>query len=423
MSDDVVKESSCTTCDQGTCSAHSKRSDETDEQFEERQAIHRRMCQIKHKVLVLSGKGGVGKSTVAVNMAMSLSLSGMRVGLLDIDVHGPSVPKMLGIEGNHYHVQDDALLPVEAGALKVMSLGVLLPDRDEAVIWRGPMKMGLIRQFLKDVAWGELDYLVVDSPPGTGDEPLSVCQLIEDADGAVIVTTPQEVAVADVRRCVNFCRQVNMPVLGVVENMSGFVCPHCGEETPVFKSGGGVRMAADMSVPFLGGIPLDPRVADACDGGRAFVEQHADSPAAAAMRRVIDPILALESLADAGQGQAAPSGNSSQRIAIPVAEGKLAMHFGHCEQFAFFNVNVQDRAVVSKDAATPPPHEPGVLPRWLSEQGVNVILAGGMGQRALGLFAERQIDVVVGAPSDTPEAVVQAYLGGTLETGSNVCDH
>jgi len=423
MSDDVVKQANCGACESEACSAKSKRPSETDEQFEARQAVQRRMCRIKHKVLVLSGKGGVGKSTVAVNMAMALALAGQRVGLLDVDVHGPSVPKMLGIEGSPIQTEDDALLPVEVDGVKVMSIGLLLPEGDEAIIWRGPMKMGVIQQFLKDVAWGDLDFLVIDSPPGTGDEPLSACQLIENADGAVVVTTPQEVSVADVRRCVNFCRRLNLPVLGVIENMSGFVCPHCGQETQIFKSGGGVSMAADMGAPFLGKIPLDPQVADACDAGNTYIQQYADSPAAVAMLEAVRPILEMEAAADAGKAQPAPAGNSTKRIAIPVADGKLAMHFGHCEQFAFFDVDLEGRTVVSKTTAVPPAHEPGVLPRWLSEQGAHVIISGGMGSRAQGLFADQDIDVIVGARSGTPEAVVQAYLDDTLETGANICDH
>jgi len=423
MSDDDAKQANCRACESEACGARSKRPGETNEQFEARQAVQRRMCRIKHKVLVLSGKGGVGKSTVAVNMAMALALAGQRVGLLDVDVHGPSVPKMLGIEGSAVQTQDEALLPVEVGGVKVMSIGLLLAEGDEAVIWRGPMKMGVIQQFLKDVAWGDLDFLVVDSPPGTGDEPLSACQLIEDADGAVVVTTPQEVSVADVRRCVNFCRRLNLPVLGVIENMSGFVCPHCGQETQIFKSGGGGAMAADMGAPFLGKIPLDPHVADACDAGNTYIQQYADSPAAAAMIEAVRPILEIATPPNPGEAQPAPAGDRTKRIAVPVAGGKLAMHFGHCEQFAFFDVDLEGRSVVSKTTAVPPAHEPGVLPRWLSEQGADVIISGGMGSRAQGLFAEQGIDVLVGAPSDRPEAVVQAYLDGTLETGANVCDH
>ncbi len=228
--------------------------------------------RIKNKVVVLSGKGGVGKSTVAVNIAQSLASRGLKVGLLDVDIHGPSVPKLMGLEGSRIAASvSGMLLPVETkDGIRVMSIGFMLENADSAVIWRGPLKYGVIKQFLKDVAWGDLDVLVIDSPPGTGDEPLSVCQLIEKPTGAVVVTTPQDVAISDVRKSISFCRQLNMPVLGVVENMSGFVCPHCGKETPIFKNGGGEAMAKEMDVPFLGKIPIDPGITEMSDAGRPF---------------------------------------------------------------------------------------------------------------------------------------------------------
>jgi ATP-binding protein involved in chromosome partitioning len=224
---------------------------------------------------------------VAVNLAVAFVLAGRKVGLLDVDIHGPSIPTMLGLEAATVHEAGGELLPVETDGLKVLSLGFFLKNPDNAVIWRGPMKMKAIQQFLKDVAWGDLDVLVVDSPPGTGDEPLSVCQLLGKVDGAVVVTTPQKVAAVDVRKSISFCRQVGVPVLGVVENMSGFVCPRCGEVTPVFRSGGGRRIAEDMRVPFLGSIPMDPKIAEACDEGRAHITGYADSPTAVIMRDIV----------------------------------------------------------------------------------------------------------------------------------------
>jgi Mrp family chromosome partitioning ATPase len=227
------------------------------------------MNNIKHKIVVMSGKGGVGKSTVAVNLAVSLAEKGFKTGLLDIDIHGPSVPKLLGVDGVMVTGGDDNfILPVKYNDnLSVMSVGFLMQDSDQAVVWRGPLKAGIIKQFLSDVKWGTLDYLIVDSPPGTGDEPLSVIQYIEKPDGAVIVTTPQDVALADVRKSVTFCAQLSLPVIGVVENMSGFVCPHCGTLTEIFKSGGGESMADDMGVPFLGSIPIETQVAHSGDSG------------------------------------------------------------------------------------------------------------------------------------------------------------
>lgn len=395
------------------------------DEYLQQQALRERLSRIGRKIVVLSGKGGVGKSTVAVNVATALSMAGKRVGLLDVDIHGPSVPTLLGLEKAKIHGAEDGLLPVEVGGLKVMSLGFLLEDPDEAVIWRGPMKMGVIRQFLSEVAWGDLDYLVIDSPPGTGDEPLSVCQLIGDLDGAVIVTTPQRVAAVDVRKSVTFCRRLKVPVLGIVENMSGFACPRCGEVTPILGSGGGRQIAADMKVPFLGSLPFDPRIVAACDGGRAFLRDHGSTPAAGVLHEVVRPILALDT---------PPSGETAgntlkhketktMRIAIPLADGKLALHFGHCAHFALIDVDAQEQKILKREDLPAPPHEPGKLPAWLAGHGANVIIAGGMGQRALALFAEQGIRVVVGAPPEAPEKLVAEHLAGTLRVGGNVCDH
>jgi len=260
----------------------------------ENEALAAILEKIKHKVAVFSGKGGVGKSTVAVNLAASLVLAGKRVGLLDTDFHGPSVPTMLGCEDHALDVGESGLIPARASGIKVMSIGFLLRHQDDAVIWRGPKKMAVIKQFLEDVEWGELDFLIIDSPPGTGDEPLSVCQLLDGLDGAVIVTTPQKVAAIDVRKSISFCRQLQVPVIGVVENMSGYVCPKCGDVTHILPAGGGVKIAGDMGIPFLGSIPMDPMIALAADQGQTFVEHFAETPSAAIMRNLIEPLLALQ---------------------------------------------------------------------------------------------------------------------------------
>ena len=418
--DDSAK--SCKTCESTACSSKNQRGDETLEQFQERTALMERLCKINHKVVVLSGKGGVGKSTVAVNLAVSLALAGKRVGLLDIDIHGPSVPKLMGIEDRRIDGSPDGLVPVGFGEnLKIMSIGLLLQDPDDAVIWRGPLKMGVIKQFLKDVAWGELDYLVVDCPPGTGDEPLSIVQLIADPDGAIVVTTPQDLAVADVRKCITFCRQLKLRVLGVIENMSGLVCPKCGETIDVFKSGGGEAMAREMGVPWLGKIPLDPQIVEACDAGRPYVYHYAHSETSKAMLRVLRPIIELDAR-DQTPDPTLPE-DGSMKIAIPLAEGKLSLHFGHCDQFALVEVDATTKAITRTETASPPAHEPGVLPRWLHEQGVNLIIASGMGQRAQSLFTQNGIQVLVGAPREDPDTLVRAYLDGTLQGGDNVCDH
>ncbi|MDD5670326.1 MAG: Mrp/NBP35 family ATP-binding protein, partial [Candidatus Omnitrophica bacterium] len=218
---------------------------------EEENRLKENLSKIKNKFIVLSGKGGVGKTTVAVNLAYGLAMRGMKVGLLDTDLHGPNVAKMLGLEGRQLAgLPDGSIEPMTVKpGLKVVSMAFLLKNSDQPVIWRGPLKMRTIKQFLSDVSWGDLDYLVVDSPPGTGDEPLSVCQLMPDLNGAIIVTTPQEVAILDSRKTVLFARQLNVPVIGIIENMGGFICPHCRHEIDLFGTGGGETSAAELKVP------------------------------------------------------------------------------------------------------------------------------------------------------------------------------
>ena len=238
------------------------------ERMEQDKVIQGKLSQIKRKILVMSGKGGVGKSTVAAYVALLLSRRGKRVGLLDVDLHGPSIPRLLHVEGGLQALPEEKTVHPYSWSenLKVVSIEMLLGDKDSAVIWRGPLKISAIKQFISDIAWGELDYLVIDSPPGTGDEPLTVVQMIPDAE-ALIVTTPQEISLADVRKSISFCRQVNMTILGMVENMSGFSCPHCQEKISLFGAGGGARTAKTMDVPMLGEIPLDPDIVQYGDQG------------------------------------------------------------------------------------------------------------------------------------------------------------
>jgi len=397
------------------------------EMAEAQEQIRSRIERIKHQIVVLSGKGGVGKSTVAANLAASLASRGRKVGLLDIDIHGPSIPQILGVRTSpaelaHSDGEPSLFKPVSASPnLSVMSIGFLLENRDAAVIWRGPMKYKMIKQFLKDVAWGDLDFLVVDSPPGTGDEPLSVVQLLENATGAVIVTTPQDLAISDVRRCVAFCRQLNLPVLGVIENMSGFACPQCGTRADIFKKGGGQAMAEELDIPFLAGIPIDPRLVEAGDSGISYLERFSDTETARAFEAAVEIILTTVERED--EADEPNERSNGMRIAIPMVNGRLSPHFGHCEEFALIDADPESKTIKSTQTVTAPPHEPGLLPRWLAEKGAEMIIAGGMGGRAQGLFEQQSIAVVVGAPSDTPETIVSAYLDGSLRTGENVCDH
>lgn len=269
-----------------TCDSNSEKNNQ------EEQRLNDTLSRIKHKIIVLSGKGGVGKSTVAVNLAAALAAAGKQTGIMDVDIHGPSVPKLLGIDKIPLDQQQNRIIPVQySNNLKVMSIGSLLPDSSEPVVWRGPLKHNAIKQFIMDVQWDDLDYLIVDSPPGTGDEPLSVCNLISNPDGAVIVTTPQDVSLLDVRKSVTFCKRINLPVLGVVENMSGFRCPHCSEIIDIFKSGGGETMAAEMDIPFLGRLPLDPSITAGGDSGRPFVSDDNESDGAKNFKAIVEKLI------------------------------------------------------------------------------------------------------------------------------------
>ena len=283
-------------CD-GKCDSCLKVNECTDprkEKWEQDQRLKQNISKIKHKIAVISGKGGVGKSTVTVNLAMAFALHGHanKVGILDADIHGPSVPKMLGLRGQKLQALAAGIIFPAIGPLgvKIVSIDFLLPSDDTPIIWRGPLKMAAIRQFLSDIAWGALDFLFVDLPPGTGDEPLSVMQLIPNMDGVVIVTIPSEVSQLVVKKAVTFARQLNIPVIGIIENMSGFICPKCGAEVNIFKTGGGIKIAEELNIPFLGNIPIDPEICIDSDNGKPFIIENTDSPAAKAFMGIVKKI-------------------------------------------------------------------------------------------------------------------------------------
>ncbi len=255
------------------------------------QIIKDSLSLIRNKFIVMSGKGGVGKTSVAANLAMALSKQGARVGLMDVDLHGPDIPRILGLKGVLEASVDGRIKPKPySDNLEVVSVGSMAGDPDKAVIWRGPLKLQVIRQFISGVQWGKLDYLIIDSPPGTGDEPLTVAQTIPDAK-AIIVTMPQEMSLDDVRKSINFCKTVNMQVFGLIENMSGFVCPHCGKAIDLFGSGGGSRTATAMDIPFLGRIPLDAKMVNCADAGESYMDKYPDSEVTQAFNQVVAKII------------------------------------------------------------------------------------------------------------------------------------
>ncbi len=264
----------------------------TEESIQEETALQDTLRNIRHVIIVMSGKGGVGKSTVSSNLAMTLSMKGYKTGIMDLDLTGPNIPKMFAAEDDQLNVEDGKLIPVEIPpSIKLMSLAFLLQSKDTPVMWRGPVKMGAVKQFIEDVNWGELDYLVIDMPPGTGDEAISIVQLIPKADGMIIVTTPQDVALLDSRKSLVFGAETKIPIIGIIENMSGFVCPHCGEITNIFKTGGGEATAKEMNAQFLGRIPIEPGIVDSGDKGVPIVLGYPDSPSAKAFKEIADKVI------------------------------------------------------------------------------------------------------------------------------------
>lgn len=390
--------------------------------------IQQALSKIKNKILVMSGKGGVGKSSVAAYLAVALAKKGYQVGLMDVDLHGPSIPRLLGLKGSiQAGVEGGKAQAVQyLPNMWVISIESLMGEnKDMATIWRGPLKIGVIRQFIADIDWRDLDYMILDSPPGTGDEPLTVAQTVPDAK-AIIVTTPQELSLADVRKSINFCRQVNMDIMGVVENMSGLICPHCGKTIDLFKAHGGMLTAKKENLQLLGSLPMEPQVVVGGDTGGVDFLDNPDLAFTQAFNKIAEAVESQSggikrSDADPPESEAARPETDQTVFAVPVADGKLAAHFGHPEEFAI--ITVEDGKINGKDRRTPPPHEPGKLPAWLQEQGVNVLIAGGIGERAKQLLIQNGVEVIIGAPMDSPEALVNQYLAGALKEGDNLCDH
>ena len=367
---------------------------------DEEKALCRTLTQIRHKILVMSGKGGVGKSSVAVSLALFLARAGYKVGIMDVDIHGPNVLRMLGLKEPFDLTSGQFQVPPELfHNLKVMSVEAVMRDREIAVIWRGPLKHQLIRQFLTEIQWGFLDYLVIDAPPGTGDEPMSVAQTIPEAK-AVIVTTPQEISLADVRKSINFCQKINLEILGLVENMSGYHCPHCGKDLPLFRKGGGERTAQSFNIPFLGALPFDPQVVEAADQGQLTELKEDKSPFFEALRPIVNylvKVLPPQPAREPGE----------LRIAVPLDDGKVAAVPTKAAQFALFTI--KDGAVVNKETMPKPDLDPVNFPIWLENLGVSH-LAGDLSDAAKGLLKRKGIEVIAPTPDQTPEQLVEKYV-------------
>ncbi len=400
----------------------------------EKQAAILRMSGIAHKILVMSGKGGVGKTTVAVNLAYAFAAMGKKVGIMDADLHGPNVALMTGIEGLLVHGKGKILSPIVAARhVKVLSIASFLPSADHPVVWRGPRKSAAIRQFLGQGDWTGVEVLIVDCPPGTGDEPMTVAQLIPNADGVVIVTSPQDVALLDSRKCVNFVREMNQHVLGIVENMSGYKCPECGHRVDLFKVGGGENAASELDVPFLGRIPITPEIVESGDTGRPLVVADPNDPAALALTKIARTIEENWNkgrktiIAQDDGAKDVTSRRSNMAVAIAAddelgLDGQVSMHFGRCPYYVVAEVN--DNKVIGSRVEINPHfenHQPGQMPVFIRDLGANVILAGGMGPKAVDMLNSYGIDVATGATGNVGE-VLDAYLHGDIK-GIVPCEH
>lgn len=367
--------------------------------------VREQLSKIKHKIMVLSGKGGVGKSTVAVNIAVGLSLQDFMVGLLDVDLHGPSIPKMLGARDLRISRRPDGRMGAikYSPNLKFLSIEPLLPSEDTAIIWRGPIKHTAIKQFIGDIDWGELDYLIIDAPPGTGDEPLTVAKTIPDAY-ALIVTTPQEVSLIDVKKSIRFCQKIKMRILGIVENMSGFICPHCGKPIDLFKRGGGQKLAEEYGLGFLGRIPVDPRIVDTGDTGRPIVAAYPESITARAFEELVRTIVSAteEMRKDVIEER-------FMRIAIPVTlpPEKMEQNIDKCEAFLIYDI--ENNRILVKDLVKK--SEKQDLLDFLAEQvATHIILYSPPQELADNLVKEGIRVLITDTPEEKPDRLIEEYL-------------
>ncbi len=382
-----------------------------DQMKEQEIMVRESLKRIKNKIMVMSGKGGVGKSTIAVCLAIDLSTRGYKTGILDVDIHGPNVPRMLGISGHLNITPGQLIIPKTITRnLSAVSIEYLLANKDQAVIWRGPLKHTAIAQFIGQVAWGDLDYLVIDSPPGTGDEPLSVAQLIPDAKG-VIVTQPQEISLADVRKCITFCRQVEMEAIGIIENMSGIICPHCGRKFYIFKSGGGERVALIAGIPFLGALNFDPAVVDAADEGRLLIYMSDEKmPYNQDFGKITDKVIErIEETRVEPVSIDEIRKSKWIKIAIPLLKEEVAPLF-KADRIALFQVKDGDINYLDsiKQEGHISPSDIKRLPQ------VNLVIVKDINDKAKYVLNRDRIGVLSNAPDLPPEKLVKEFLAGHL---------
>ena len=373
--------------------------------------VRESLKKIKNKIMVMSGKGGVGKSTVAVCLAIDLSGRGYKTGILDVDIHGPSVPRMLGISGFLDVSPSQLLIPKTITVnLSAVSIEYLLADKDQAVIWRGPLKHSAIAQFIGQVAWGELDYLIIDSPPGTGDEPLSVAQLIPDAKG-IIVTQPQEISLADVRKCITFCRQIEMEPIGIIENMSGIICPHCGKKFYIFKSGGGERTASATGIPFLGTLSFDPAVVEATDEGRLLIYMSDEKrPYNQDFKKITDNVIKrIEETKVEPVSLEEIRKSKWIKIAVPLSKEKVAALYDADRIVIYEVVNGDIRYLNTVK------QEGHIMPSDIKNFQVNLIIVKDIKDKARYVLNRDRIGVVSNVPDLPPEKLIKEFLAGSLK--------
>jgi len=379
--------------------------------------------QIKRTIAVLSGKGGVGKSMVTGLLATYMQRTGKyRVGILDADITGPSIPKLFGADEFKPKATEVGLFPVRSHSdIQLMSINLLLDEPDSPVIWRGPILANTVKQFWTDIIWGDIDFMFLDMPPGTGDIPLTVFQSIP-LDGIIIVTSPQDLVAMIVNKAVNMAKMMNIPILGLVENMSHVVCPHCGEEIKLFGDSVTEDIASEWGIPFLGSLPVDPELARLCDAGQIErVHKTYLKEAIEALEKVparMDPFLQAAAEADARM-TATPA--DLKKVAIASEGSSVCDHFGHCEGFTIYSTEAGK--IVQQEYLPNPGHKPGLLPNLLNDNGVHVVIAGGMGGGAIDIFNEKGIDVITGARGPLDQTIEQYLDGKLLSTGSVCHEH